>query len=497
MSETVSKRAPRGSACLTCRRRKTKCDGLRPVCGPCLASSPGSCEYSDGAPSQDQLLQQQIAEMEGRLRDLQRPNDQRTQNNPSVELQSSYMRSPPQNIPRNVQQDLLRSFVPHSTNFGFFLDGSRFQSEQPSPALQSAMNLFGAYLNSSRELSALQGNLLPQALNDVSQGLSVSHPQGVLHTAQAEVLLAQYLFLQNRLLEAKYHITTAVSIVLGAGFHKIRSSSPRRTADVLPPPRDFVEEIERVNALWTVLILNHCWMSADGALSNISYDIAESRVDAPWPVDLPTRSKLPDDLWTSRTIQNFLGNTPDNAASLMALHAKAAILFEQASVLLRKYQPNMELRDAVKYQSTFNNLNQTIQRFLTMLPALNPNAPTALYRKQLVIHTLARISAIQLHYIFAAQDATSHSLIVSNAEYIVATLRGGPNLSEFPFIDPIMGVLWMATAKVFIEELGNAGPSSSSRRRPPRDLMSAIETIITVMSVFSPHSLLMGKCLPS
>ncbi|EEB92755.1 hypothetical protein MPER_08692, partial [Moniliophthora perniciosa FA553] len=126
---------------------------------------------------------------------------------------------------------------------------------------------------------------------------------------------------------------------------------------------------------------------------------------------------------------------------------------------------------------------------------LNPNAPTVLYRKQLVIHTLGRISAIQLHYIFAAQDATSHSLIVSNAEQIIASLRGGPNLGEFPFIDPIMGVLWMATAKVFVEELGKAGSSSSSRRRSPRDLMSAIDTIITVMSIFSPHSSLMGKWL--
>ncbi|EEB99294.1 hypothetical protein MPER_01052, partial [Moniliophthora perniciosa FA553] len=127
--------------------------------------------------------------------------------------------------------------------------------------------------------------------------------------------MAQYLFLRNRILEAKYHITTAVSIVLGAGFHKIRSSSPHRTADVLPAPRDYVEEIERVNALWTELILNHCWMSADGAPSNISYDIVESRVDAPWPIDLPTRSKLPDDLWTIRTIHNFLGNAPDYATS--------------------------------------------------------------------------------------------------------------------------------------------------------------------------------------
>ncbi|KAJ8094835.1 hypothetical protein PM082_010047 [Marasmius tenuissimus] len=37
-------------------------------------------------------------------------------------------------------------------------------------------------------------------------------------------------------------------------------------------------------------------------------------------------------------------------------------------------------------------------------------------QRLLVIHTLAHVTAIQLHYIFAAQGANSHAIVVSNAE---------------------------------------------------------------------------------
>ncbi|KAK1232846.1 hypothetical protein PQX77_004012 [Marasmius sp. AFHP31] len=173
-----------------------------------------------------------------------------------------------------------------------FLDWSRFQSasegEPPAPALSTAILLMGAYLSPHQELSSFQRALLTQALQDSAQGLSTSHPQRVLHVVQAEVLIAQYLFLNDRVLEGKYHVSTAVSLVLGAGFHKIRSGQQQaipRSGMIPPPPRDAREEVERVNALWAVLVMNHCWTAADAKASNISYDMPESRIDAPWPLD--------------------------------------------------------------------------------------------------------------------------------------------------------------------------------------------------------------------
>lgn len=150
------------------------------------------------------------------------------------------------------------------------------------------------------ELSALQSAFLSQALYDVSFGLSRSSDQlarSLLHCVQAEILLSQYFFINGRSLEGKYHISNAVSMVFGAGFHKIRSADMysfegRAGMQSLPPPIDHVEEGERANALWQVVVMNSCWTGVDGSPSNIAYDVLDSRIDTPWPLDAEDYSQV-------------------------------------------------------------------------------------------------------------------------------------------------------------------------------------------------------------
>ncbi|TFY60244.1 hypothetical protein EVJ58_g5273 [Rhodofomes roseus] len=63
----------RGMACLCCRKRKMKCDGLRPVCTQCLKTNRGAeCQYHEKKHvSRTQLLQQKVAKLEARLRELE------------------------------------------------------------------------------------------------------------------------------------------------------------------------------------------------------------------------------------------------------------------------------------------------------------------------------------------------------------------------------------------------------------------------------------------
>lgn len=150
------------------------------------------------------------------------------------------------------------------------------------------------------ELSALQSAFLSQALYDVSFGLSRSSDQlarSLLHCVQAEILLSQYFFINGRSLEGNYHISNAVSMVFGAGFHKIRSADMysfegRAGMQSLPPPIDPVEEGERANALWQVVVMNSCWTGVDGSPSNIAYDVLDSRIDTPWPLDAEDYSQV-------------------------------------------------------------------------------------------------------------------------------------------------------------------------------------------------------------
>ena len=52
-------------------------------------------------------------------------------------------------------------------------------------------------------------------------------------------------------------------------------------------PRDATEEGERINAFWTVFVLDRCWsvwMQSPSVL--IDETSASTQVDTPWPLDL-------------------------------------------------------------------------------------------------------------------------------------------------------------------------------------------------------------------
>jgi len=63
----------RGSACLSCRKRKMRCDGSRPICQQCSrANRSADCEYDDGkTKTRTQLLQEKIHRLEFRLQQLE------------------------------------------------------------------------------------------------------------------------------------------------------------------------------------------------------------------------------------------------------------------------------------------------------------------------------------------------------------------------------------------------------------------------------------------
>ncbi|GJJ11872.1 hypothetical protein Clacol_006110 [Clathrus columnatus] len=65
----------RGSACLSCRKRKMKCDAGKPACAQCVkANRAVDCDYDDGkSKSRTQILQEKISTLETRLRELEGP----------------------------------------------------------------------------------------------------------------------------------------------------------------------------------------------------------------------------------------------------------------------------------------------------------------------------------------------------------------------------------------------------------------------------------------
>ena len=168
----------------------------------------------------------------------------------------------------------LDKFLPHSVEFGFFLEPIRFREStllplsfghhsRPSPALLSTVYLWGVHLSHSEPLLAQEYTFMTRALQHTATDLLGTHPNCILHTLQAEVLLAYYLFRTGRFVEAKSHTAAAVALAIDSGFHRIRSSLfaasaiglSSDTPVSLHPPKDSIEEGERIAGFWTGGIL--------------------------------------------------------------------------------------------------------------------------------------------------------------------------------------------------------------------------------------------------
>ncbi|KAJ3795906.1 Zn(2)-Cys(6) binuclear cluster domain-containing protein [Lentinula aff. detonsa] len=269
----------RGKACSNCRKRKIKCDGLRPTCTQCLKSArPGdACEYADSGRTRTQMLEDNISRLEARIRELEEPNDedavrlyapynlssqsspslmvppstassirsgsalssptdpQHSSNSPSISSSpghSSTYSAFPEEPSSDVVQQLLTTFLPHALDMGFFLHVSRFKTSaslplplghysRPCAGLLSTVYLIGLHLTGDDNNQ--ENVYLARALAHTANMLSSPHPQRIIHAIQAEVLLSVYFFRTGRILEGKYHMSAAVSLTLGAQLHKIRA----------------------------------------------------------------------------------------------------------------------------------------------------------------------------------------------------------------------------------------------------------------------------------
>lgn len=158
---------------------------------------------------------------------------------------------------------------------------------RPLDSLLATVYLFGCLFSDNPAWQARSPEYLAQALQSTGlPGLAGNHPQKVLHTIQAEVLLANYFFSAGRLLEGRYHVSTAMSLCVGSGLNKIRSPDLMMTIDnhndLFPKANGPVEVGERIMAWWVTLSLDQGWAAAFEINSYNDLIIAET--ETPWPL---------------------------------------------------------------------------------------------------------------------------------------------------------------------------------------------------------------------
>ncbi|KAI0311531.1 hypothetical protein OF83DRAFT_750494 [Amylostereum chailletii] len=360
----------RGKACLNCRRRKMKCDGTRPVCGPCARSNRSDdCEYTDGqGRTRSQMLEDTISRLEARIQELEHPevstssvtlhhphssysHGLHTSPAPGYSQHSSPTSGAPspaassrsysmrgasaaradtwdyEELAPHVAQQLIDIFFQRAGSLFWFLHQERFKSAmllpdgsvgRPLPALLTILCLWGVKLSGSEDVAVHEAPLLSEALSQIGHALTGSLSHEVVQAIQAKLLLASYLFEIGRFLEGRHQTDAAASLALSCGFHKIRSAQPAHPFSssyidpfelTVPEPRDQIEEGERINAFWMSFMLDRVWAVTLGVPSIIAdADTLGAQIDTPWPLEMETyeRGQIYPNLRTSGTLKNFL-----------------------------------------------------------------------------------------------------------------------------------------------------------------------------------------------
>uniref|UniRef100_A0A0W0ETK6 Zn(2)-C6 fungal-type domain-containing protein n=1 Tax=Moniliophthora roreri TaxID=221103 RepID=A0A0W0ETK6_MONRR len=510
-NSNLSSSLHKGKACANCRRRKIRCDGVRPICRPCRSKPDqyGDCEWTDTGVTTTQILEEKIGLLEARLEELQRPET----SNRSLALRDPYAAptrsgglTNPEDIPHTLRRTLLQNFMSHASIMGFFLEKTRFiaavSDARLSPSLLDVVYLWGVTLSKS-PVECDEEALLRKAVQSVALALANPEKRGSMYTnklvetIQAKYLIAQYFFHKGRILEGNLHMIAAMSLVMSTKMHQINSATvpgPPGLA-LLEPPRDAIEEGERIHAFWGVLALNNCWTTIIGSTSNMEYTSKDgSRVDAPWPMEMEQYAQAgyrhPP---SSHTVLNFAEGVPDNGTSLRALYAKAAMTLEHAAHVGHKHLYNVtnQTGDVRRTSRCFIDLENLILRLEQEISTIHGNFLGDGAQVFMTITVMAHVAMIELHKSFVEMHHASRDRVVTSAKQVMATLRSF-DLSRVKFLDPIMAPFLSTTYQIAVAEVGRLRQSRSDLDQVVRwheqEMLQISEGLLEVMTPLSSFS---------
>ncbi|KAG2365372.1 hypothetical protein BDR07DRAFT_1374335 [Suillus spraguei] len=489
------------------RKRKMRCDGSKPACQQCVrAKQHDACQYDDGkGKTRTQLLREHIERLEQRIRELEDPE----YTSPSVTLydphrhgrsesssssltgspastgfslsvssfspsannspQSSWIQGIPSPSPTpftdiyheepqptiELAQTLVDVFFSHCRQSLLGLHMGRLREsftrpvmEQHHPVLTNAIFLWACYISRPGPLSTHESHYLSRALDSLSDALQ--YQNRLLDVIQASCLLSVYFLSNGRALEGSYHANAAASLAIQCGLHgAITNRSFETTASISPfkldPPKDAIEQGERILTFWQVFVLDRCWSVVLHKPVTIPHGSdGYASIIMPWPQDMEEYvAGQIDDLHSFHTVRSFFDHQVANVRggfSPLALRVKASALFERAHHLA----------------STWDQ----------------PHA-----------------AMINLYYPFGAEDPVSYSKCLRAARCLVSIVKHIAD-ADYDFLDPIIGPCWTSAVDTLIRELNvieSSWPLVSSS-----DVRSEIGTLLYAMNNLSGRFPLLG-----
>ncbi|KAJ6476512.1 hypothetical protein C8R47DRAFT_1199035 [Mycena vitilis] len=542
-SDTALSPLQKGQACFNCRifekawvrRRKIKCDGEKPMCGPCSRYSVafGDCEYTEEGPSTAQMLEKQISVLQARIEELEisrssrltvtvpqasgsraRPTSPRsppprvsptntmalgpllsyfrmlfraslfnTIHSPSDRQQTSGASVNPNSaqsmsteLPFVVLQALVHNFLHNASCFGFFLDTHAFHDA----------------------VTSSDHSTLPPVLLNVMYLWGVHLSNDVRITAYEPAILAHALrstagslsgshprtvlhSAQASVLLAHYFLRNGRALEgryhISAAVATVLSACLHTIRgssicqDALPPTGDLAEEGERIGAFWRVLTLNNCWAGVDGEPSNVSYGPNGLNIDTPWPLD--TR----DYVERSHMLPRHSGGT---VARFLANESDDAnsvpALHAKAGVLLEaatRLAARFRASGIAQNEDELVALTGRIDSFAAALPPVQS-------KDMLVIHTIVHGANIRLHEPLVNDHLCARSSVLSAARAIVDILVK-TDIPKLGVIDPVLAPLWTCTCNVLIAEVVRR----RAQGEPTQGTIDGLKVVIATMQNFA------------
>ncbi|KAF7302431.1 hypothetical protein HMN09_00877100 [Mycena chlorophos] len=487
----------RNQACFHCRHRKIKCDGQRPVCGPCRrAEREEDCEYTDNfTRARVELLEEDITRIQSRIYQLEHPGetDSRTvllhdpyrsaahmpalhqvlgsPTSMSLLLSQSHPTSrvptPPDawwnmdEPPPSVAERLIDSFVASGHVFGFFLDpGALISTTRPSPALLPAVYLAAVSISQSPSVKMHEAVFRGRALAAARHALvgpGLLDPHRLLHALQAEVILAWYFYAAGKPVEGLYHTATAVSLGVSSGIFGPSYGHTRLGSD--PNADTGVFERVRIDACWAVVFLDRTWSVVMNTLPNWT-----SPVQTPWPGEVGVSVSVYSEVQTGDRIEDFISADHQDPARReiepKELLAKASVLWEAASRLVSQsdWTPGSrtdtnEARIFFRRFSLINGRIAELQRITTVASDTHVD---------FLARNILNAAEIELHQPFlrsnpnSAQNSQSRARCLHAAQAILRLARDPQALQSNQ--SPLLSPIWASASRVLLGALRQPRP---------------------------------------
>ncbi|KAI6161821.1 hypothetical protein EDD17DRAFT_647418 [Pisolithus thermaeus] len=381
----------RGMACTSCRRRKTRCDGLRPTCTRRLHHDRVSdCEYMNGN-----------KRWQARVKTLEDPQAVVPSATLTWEdgLQSAGIVYP--GVDDFDLQHLVDALTPYAFDLGIFLSLPRLHAQPSSitPALRTALILcsFQSTGPSTLDPVFLMEPLVLRLMRTLVDAVDAANlgrdPQFDMQTLQAEVLLVYHLLLRDRVSDAQSYANAAMSLAVGLGLH-------------MRLPLTGIEEQERVDA---------CTV----------------HITAPWPgvigdVNVAMNAAKKDSVSKYLLLQCFRikGEPP------FGLQARASALFGEAHSVAVAYHRDPSICWSADFRNRFATLDNLIRSFFdsllhpTALSGFSGTGGVCTSRQTLLTVNLAASALITRHRPFALSRAPSNRICVDSAIVAVLALNG-------------------------------------------------------------------------